>query len=89
MKVEITLTDEQLDAIARRAAAIVSASSSPEAESGFLGVDGAAELLACPKSRVYKLVSARRIPHHKDGSRLIFDRAELRRYVESGGATCP
>jgi excisionase family DNA binding protein len=38
----------------------------------------AAEFLACPRSRIYALVSARRLPHHHDGSRLLFDRRELR-----------
>jgi excisionase family DNA binding protein len=37
----------------------------------------AAEFLACPRSRIYALVSARRLPHHHDGSRLLFDRREL------------
>jgi excisionase family DNA binding protein len=53
---------------------------------GFVDVDGAAEFLACSKSRIYALVSARRIPHHRDGSRLLFDRGELREYVRDGGA---
>ena len=46
-----------------------------------MDVAGAAEFLACGKDRIYALVSARRIPHHRDGSRLLFDRAELREYV--------
>lgn len=40
-------------------------------------------------SRIYALVSANRLPHYKDGSRLLFDRTELRRYVENGGARRP
>lgn len=55
----------------------------------FLDVEGAAEFLACPKSRIYALVSARRLPHHRDGSRLLFDRAELREFVLAGGARRP
>lgn len=53
---------------------------------GFLDVPGAAEFLSCPASRIYALVSARRIPHYRDGSRLLFDRAELREFVRNGGA---
>jgi excisionase family DNA binding protein len=55
----------------------------------FLDVEGAAEFLACPKSRIYALVSARRLPHHRDGSRLLFDRTELRDFVLAGGARRP
>lgn len=42
---------------------------------GFIDVGGAAAFLACPTSRIYALVSARRIPHHRDGSRLLFGAA--------------
>jgi hypothetical protein len=59
---------------------------------GFLDVAGAAEFLCCPTSRIYALTSkAGRgeyggIPFHRDGSRLLFDPAELRAYVRGGGA---
>ena len=49
----------------------------------------AAAFLSCPPSRVYALVSARRLPVHRDGSRLLFDPAELREYVRRGGAKRP
>jgi excisionase family DNA binding protein len=39
----------------------------------------------CPKSRIYDLVSARRIPHERDGSRLLFRRSALDGWVTSGG----
>jgi len=55
----------------------------------WIDVQAAAEHLACPTSRVYALVSADRIPHHRDGSRLLFRRSELDEYVERGGATRP
>jgi len=51
--------------------------------------DEAAAYLACPKSRIYALLSARRIPHDRDGSRVLFDRAELREWVLRGGARRP
>ena len=53
---------------------------------GWLDVDQAAEHLACPKSRLYALTSTRRIPHQRDGSRLLFDRNELDEWVRAGGA---
>jgi excisionase family DNA binding protein len=76
--------DDLIEQIAQRAAELVIARQSEP--SGYLDVGAAAEFLACPKSRIYSLVSARRIPHHKDGSRLLFDPAELREFVQSGGA---
>jgi excisionase family DNA binding protein len=56
---------------------------------GYVDVAGAAEFLACPPSRIYALVSAKRIPHYRDGSRLLFDRGELPEYVRHGGARRP
>jgi excisionase family DNA binding protein len=85
----IALPDELLDVLAERVAAkLASEAQAPEPD-GFLDVAGAAEFLACPKSRIYALVSAGRLPHHKDGSRLLFDRGELRAYVHTGGARRP
>jgi excisionase family DNA binding protein len=55
----------------------------------WVGVREAAEHLACPKSRIYALVSARRIPHRRDGSRLLFRRSELDAWLEAGGARRP
>lgn len=54
-----------------------------------MNVEQAAAFLACERHRVYALVSARRIPVHRDGSRLLFDHAELREYVAAGGAKRP
>jgi excisionase family DNA binding protein len=84
----VELPDQLLDAIVERVLERLADRPEPE-PAGYLDVAGAAEFLACPKSRVYALVSARRIPHAKDGSRLLFARAELRRYVENGGARRP
>ena len=57
--------------------------------SPWLNVEAAAAYLSCPKSRVYALVSARRIPFHKDGSRTLFRREELDLWVRDGGARRP
>lgn len=86
----IPLPAALVEAIAQRAAELLAERLPTAAEpDGYLDVDGAAEFLACPKSRIYSLVSSRRIPHHRDGSRLLFDRSELRAYVEAGGARRP
>lgn len=55
----------------------------------WLSADGAAEHLACPVSRIYALVSAKRIPHHRDGTRLLFRPAELDLWVLEGGGKRP
>jgi len=40
--------------------------------SGYLNVAQAAEYLAAPRSRIYDLVSLRRVQHVKDGRRTLF-----------------
>jgi excisionase family DNA binding protein len=84
----LTLPDELLERVAERVASIL-AERQPGEGDGFLDVAGAADFLACPKSRIYSLVSAGRLPHERDGSRLLFDRGELREYVSNGGARRP
>jgi excisionase family DNA binding protein len=81
------LRDELVEQAAVRAAELLAEDVTEPA--GFLDVNGAAEFLVCPKSRIYALVSARRIPHYKDGSRLLFDRGELHAYVRNGGSKRP
>jgi excisionase family DNA binding protein len=43
----------------------------------WLGVQQAAEYLACPVSRIYDLVSLGRLAAHRDGRRLLFRRNDL------------
>jgi excisionase family DNA binding protein len=84
----LPLPPEFLEAIAQRAAEIAQERISAAYEP-WLTADQTAEYLACPKSRVYALVSARRIPHERDGSRLLFRRSELDDWVASGGGKRP
>ena len=84
----IELPNATLELLAQRVAAILGEPAPGEPE-GYLDVAGAAEFIACPPSRIYALVSANRIPHHRDGSRLLFDRQELRGYITNGGAKRP
>ncbi len=84
----VNVPDELVERIAERAAELVAERQSP-AVSEWLTTAEAAEHLRCPKSRIYALVSARRIPHAKDGSRTLFKRAELDRWVENGGGRRP
>jgi excisionase family DNA binding protein len=89
MTLTVALTAEQLDGIALRVAAILADQQPAQASSAWLDVEQAAAHLACPKSRLYALVSAGRIPHCKDGSRLLFNRAELDKWVRGGGGKRP
>jgi excisionase family DNA binding protein len=83
------LDDAALDLLAERLAPRLAGHAASGGSSGWLDVEGAAEYLACPKSRIYALVSARRIPHHRDGSRLLFNSRELDDWVRAGGAKRP
>src|SRR2546429_4314385 len=64
----LELTDDALNALARRVAELVDGNGRPDP---WLDVAGAAEYLSCTTSRIYSLVGAHRIPVHRDGSRLL------------------
>lgn len=81
-----TLDDATLDALAERLAPRLAGRLSTDSPT-WLSVQAAADYLACPKSRIYALVSSRRIPFCKDGSRTLFDRHELDEWVRNGGVT--
>lgn len=84
----IPLPPELVEAVAARAAELVAERLEPAPEP-YLDVDGAAAYLACPKSRVYALASAGRIPVRRDGSRLLFRASELDAWLERGGGVRP
>jgi excisionase family DNA binding protein len=52
----------------------------------WLNVEQAAEHLCCSRHRLYRLVSMRRVPHHHEGARLLFERSELDAWIRAGGA---
>ena len=58
---------------------LVDAGGGPEP---WIDVAAAAEHLACKRQRIYDLVHADRIPHHRDGTRLLFRRSELDAWLE-------
>jgi excisionase family DNA binding protein len=74
----LTLPNELVEQLAHRVAELLADRDRVEDDGGYLDVAGAAEFLACKRSRIYALTSAGRIPHHHDGSRLIFSREGLR-----------
>jgi excisionase family DNA binding protein len=67
----------------REAVARVIEEADPPADDGFLDSDGAAEYLGLTRKALYALVERRRIPFHRPAGRLLFDKAELRAWVEA------
>jgi hypothetical protein len=85
----LDMGDDLIEQIARRAAELVQ-QSNDESDDGWLrGADKIADYIDSPRSRVYALVSARRIPVHHDGSALIARRSELDGWLRAGGGRRP
>jgi excisionase family DNA binding protein len=84
--ISVNVGDDLVERIAHRAAELVAVRASAPAEDGWLrGAERIAAYLDCPRSRVYALASARRIPVHRDGSALIARRPELDEWLLGGG----
>lgn len=82
----VEVDEELIEQIARRAAELIGERSESAPKDGWLrGADRIAAYIDAPRSRVYALVSARRIPVHHDGSALIARRSELDRWLVQGG----
>ena len=81
--------EDVVEAIAERAAEILAGRAGPSADGWLRGADRIAAYIDCPRSRVYALTSARRIPVHHDGSALIARRSELDRWLRDGGGLRP
>ncbi len=89
MTITFDLPEEAIEAIAQRVAAILADREAP-ADGGWLrGASDIAAYLGCPRSRVYALTSAGRIPVERDGSALIARRFELDAWLREGGALRP
>jgi excisionase family DNA binding protein len=70
---------ELIEAIAERTADLL-AERMPDPAEPYLDVDGAAEYLACKPHRIYDLCR-QGLPVHKDGSRSLFRREDLDRWL--------
>lgn len=84
----LALPDALVEAVAARAAELVAERLEAKPEP-YIALEQAAAYLACPRSRIYSLVSAERIPVHRDGSRLLFRASELDTWLENGGGRRP
>lgn len=79
--------DGWLEVLARRVAELVAARAADTPEP-WVGVHGAAAHIGCKPQRVYDLVYRKdetRIPHRKEGGRLLFKLSQLDRWIDSGG----
>jgi hypothetical protein len=88
----LTVDDRLIDQVAERAAELLARRQGDTAarEDGWLrGADKIAAYIDAPRSRVYGLVSAGRIPVHHDGSALVARRSELDAWLLNGGGTRP
>ena len=84
--ISLDVADDLVELIARRAAELVAEQSGEPVEDGWLrGAERIAAYIDAPRSRVYALASARRIPVHRDGSALIARRSELDKWLLRGG----
>ncbi len=84
----LALPDELLDGLAERVAAVVlsALAAAGPASSPWLDVAGAADYLCCKPKRLHDLVSQGRVPHYREGGRLVFRRDELDEWITSGRA---
>ena len=76
----IELTDELLEQVAQRVAAILGVTAAPASPEPWLTVEQAATHLGISKSQLYSLCSTRqtsKIPFTKDGSRTFFKASAL------------
>lgn len=83
----LEVPEELVEQIARRVAEMLGdRGGRPEP---WVGVSDAAAHLSCKPQRIYDLVHRQdetRVPHRKEGSRLLFKLSELDRWVEQGHA---
>lgn len=82
MELMLQLSDEQLQEIAERAAALVAEQQST-APAPWLGTAQAADYIAATPGRIHDLVGLRKLTPRRDGRRLLFKRSELDAYIEA------
>ena len=79
MNLELVLSDDQVEQIARRAAELMPA----PAASPWLDTKGAADYIAAKPARIHDLVQLGRLQPRRDGRRLLFRAADLDAYLEA------
>lgn len=83
------LDDEALDVLAAKLAPRLPGIPATRSDGWLRGADKIATYIDSPKSRVYALASAKRIPVERDGSALIARRSDLDAWICAGGGRRP
>lgn len=84
------LSEAELRELAERLRPFLSDDRAPASPDGWLrGAGEIASYIGAPRSRVYALTSAGRIPVGRDGSALVARRSELDRWLSDGGSRRP
>jgi excisionase family DNA binding protein len=78
LELKINLPPEALDSLAQRVADVLE----DRRDDGFVDAAGAAEYLGLSRKAIYALVERGKLPCHRPAGRLLFDRAELREWVQ-------
>jgi len=73
----LAVSEALVEAVAERVADLLAERLPAQGPAPWLDVDGAAEHLSCPKSRVYELIAAKRVRHFRDGRRVLFKAEDL------------
>ena len=81
LRLELPVPPELVEAVAQRAAQILE-DRQEDSRSPWLTVDQAAEHTGVPKQSLYKLTSAKAVPHRKVGARVLFSRQELDEWLD-------
>ena len=85
------MDDQALEQLADKLAPLLAERLSPGAtDDGWLrGADRIAKYVGAPRSRIYALSSAGRLPVIRDGSALLARKSELDAWLRAGGARRP
>ena len=87
MELTLRAPPELVEEIAQRAAALVLAQlTADEADPEYFTVAEAAAYLRCSRQRIYDLLSSRRLPKVKEGTRVLIARSALRAYLGDDSA---
>jgi excisionase family DNA binding protein len=84
IELKLSLTDDQVSEIARRAAVLMATDQAPA--SPWLNVADAAEHLRCGKDRIYDLIALGKLSPRRDGRRVLLRREDLDAYIEGRAA---
>jgi len=77
------LEDVDVERIALRIAELMA----KQEGSPWLNTVGAAEYMACPRSRIAKLTMTGELPSYKEGGRRLYKRSELDVFIADGGGS--